>query len=138
MTRLIALKSLALVLCVWAALPAHAGDVEATDLAGTTDRLIVKYRDLPGLVRLDARTLGRTLSVAARFRMSVQALSTPSAGAHVLQLDRCVSIKYAAALASELEASDAQVEYAYPDRATATTTSGACQPGQGAQYATAR
>ncbi len=137
MTRLIALKSLALVLCVWAALPAHAGDVDASELAGTTNRLIVKYRDVPGQARLDARTVGRALTVAARFRMSVQALPTPSAGAHVLQLDRCVSVKYATALASELEASDAQVEYAYPDRAP-TPTSGTCQPGQGAQYAKAR
>ncbi|HET7862922.1 MAG TPA: hypothetical protein VFL86_00820 [Burkholderiaceae bacterium] len=137
MNRLLTLKLLTLGLCAWAALPAHAGDIEATELAGTTSRLIVKYRDLPVQARLDARTLGRALTVAARFRMSIQAVSTPAVDAHVLQLDRCVPLKYATALASELEASDAQVEYAYPERST-DPANGTCLSGQGFLYATAR
>lgn len=137
MNHLLTLRLLALVLCACAALPARAGDIEATELAVSTNRLIVKYRDLPVQERLDARTLSRALTVAARFRMSIQAVSTPAVDAHVLQLDRCVPLKYATALANELEASDAQVEYAYPERST-DPAHGTCRSGQGFLYATAR
>lgn len=137
MNRLLTLKLLALALYAWTALPAQAAELEGTEPAGTTSRLIVKYRDIPGQTRLDARTLGRALTVAARFRMSIQPMSTATADTHVLQLDRCVPLKYATALANELEATDAQVEYAYPERDTGQAND-TCQPGQGFLYATAR
>jgi serine protease len=133
------LKSLfpALVAC-WM-LPAHAGD--AAGPAGSTDRLVVKYRDLAPPARPDARSLSRALTVAARHRMSLRPVQGPTAGAHVLQLDRCISMQDAATLASDLEAGDAQIEFAQPeppDHPAADPADSACGPAPGSRYATAR
>ena len=89
-----------------------------------TDRLIVKYKDsgsavFKGKGGPPAMTAARQ-SIADRagqeFGMKLQALRTTANGAHVLKIDRKVSVKEADALAQELMARDASVEYAEPDR----------------------
>ncbi|MGX4643220.1 S8 family peptidase [Massilia sp. SYSU DXS3249] len=89
-----------------------------------TDRLIVKYKDsgsavFKGQGAVPAMTAARQ-AVAERagqqFGMSLKALRTTATGAHVMKIDRKVSVKEAEALAAELMARDASVEYAEPDR----------------------
>lgn len=89
----------------------------------STDRLIVKYKDSGSAVfkgkGMPAMTAARQ-SVADRagqeFGMTLKALRTTATGAHVMKIDRKVSVKEAEALAQELMARDASVEYAEPDR----------------------
>jgi serine protease len=133
------LKSFLSALVVCWMLPAHAGD--AASAAGSTDRLIVKYRGLAPQARPDARSISRALTVAARHRMSLRPVPDHAAGAHVLQLDRCISMQDAATLASDLEAGDAQIEFAQAepsDHAAADPADSACGPAPGSRYATAR
>ena len=88
-----------------------------------TDRLIVKYKDSGSAVfkgqGVPAMTAARQ-AIAERagqeFGMKLKALRTTATGAHVLKIDRKVSVKEAEALAKELMARDASVEYAEPDR----------------------
>ena len=89
-----------------------------------TDRLIVKYKDaapavFKGKAAVPAMTAARQ-AVADRagqqFGMTLKALRTTATGAHVMKIDRKVSVKEAEALAAELMARDASVEYAEPDR----------------------
>jgi hypothetical protein len=130
------LKPLFLACTLWAALPA-----QAADATGSTDQLVVKYRS-GSAQRLDARSLSRAMFAAARLRMSVQSAAAQGGGTFVLRLDRCVPVKYAMALAGELESMDEQVEYAQVDTAedaALTPDSGSsCSPSRRGQYATAR
>ena len=89
----------------------------------STDRLIVKYKDsgsavFKGKGVAPAMTAARQ-SIADRagqeFGMKLQALRTTANGAHVMKIDRKVSVKEAGTLAMELMARDASVEYAEPD-----------------------
>lgn len=136
MHRFNLLKPLLLACAVWAALPA-----QAADSAVSTDQLVVKYRS-GSTQRLDARSLGRAMLAASRLRMSVQSAAAQGGGTFVLRLDRCVPVKYAMALAGELESMDEQVEYAQVDTAkdaAITPDSGSsCSPSHRDQYATAR
>ena len=136
MHRIHLLKPLFLACTLWAALPAQAADATAS-----TDQLVVKYRS-GSAQRLDARSLSRARLTASRFRMSVQSAAAQGGGTFVLRLDRCVPVKYAMALAGELEAMDEQVEYAQADAAedAAITpdTDNNCSPSLSDQYATAR
>ena len=88
-----------------------------------TDRLIVKYKDGGSAVFKGQGTPAMTAARQAiaeragqQFGMSMKALRTTATGAHVLKIDRKVSLKEAEALAAELMARDASVEYAEPDR----------------------
>ncbi len=87
-----------------------------------TDRLIVKYKE-PNLGGARARvatamTAGRQ-AIADRagqqLGLRLQALRTTATGAHVFKIDRKVSVKDADALAKEMMARDASIEYAEPD-----------------------
>ncbi|MFC5459851.1 S8 family peptidase [Massilia niabensis] len=106
-----------------------AGIAPEVQAAGTsqyilsTDRLIVKYKDSGSAVFKGQGTPAMTAarqSVADRagqeFGMTLKALRTTATGAHVLKISRKVSVKEAEALAKELMARDASVEYAEPDR----------------------
>jgi len=136
MHRINLLKPLLLACTVWAALPA-----QAADAAASTDQLVVKYRS-GSAQRLDARSLSRAMLAAARLRMSVQSAAAQGGGTFVLRLDRCVPVKYAMALAGELESMDEHVEYAQVDTAedaALTPDAGSsCSPSRRGQYATAR
>jgi hypothetical protein len=136
MHRIHLLKPLFLACTLWAALPAQAADATVS-----TDQLVVKYRS-GSAQRLDARSLSRAKLTASRFRMSVQSAAAQGGGTFVLRLDRCVPVKYAMALAGELESMDEHVEYARVDAAGDTAiapdTDGSCSLSLGGQYATAR
>ena len=88
-----------------------------------TDRLIVKYKDANVGGAKDrvatAMTAGRQ-AIADRagqqLGLRLQALRTTATGAHVFKIDRKVSLKDADALAQEMMARDASIEYAEPDR----------------------
>ena len=106
-----------------------AGTAPEAQAAGTsqfilnTDRLIVKYKDANvggAQARVaTAMTSGRQ-AIADRagqqLGLRLQALRTTATGAHVFKIDRKVSVKEADALAKEMMARDATIEYAEPDR----------------------
>ncbi|HEX6704322.1 MAG TPA: S8 family peptidase [Albitalea sp.] len=87
-----------------------------------TDRLIVKYRS--GVVGASAAaTAGERSSlhrgaqdVAARHGLQIRLLRLGAFDTHVMRLDRRLAHAEAQRLAQELAASDANVEYAEPDR----------------------
>ena len=88
-----------------------------------TDRLIVKYKDAGSAVFKGQGTPAMTAARQAiadragqEFGMKVKALRTTATGAHVLKIDRKVTNQEAEALAKELMARDASIEYAEPDR----------------------
>jgi len=101
-------------------LPAQVGTEHGVN---DTDRLIVKYKDgaAAGKSAAHVPAIGKErMAFAARagqqFGVSMKALHTIATGAHVLELNRKMSIDEVAALARELEARDPSVEYAEPDR----------------------
>jgi len=101
-------------------LPAQAG---TQHFVNATDRLIVKYKDAAAAGKSAAHVpaIGKErMAFAARagqqFGVSMKALHGIATGAHVLELNRKMSIDEVAALARELEARDPSVEYAEPDR----------------------
>ena len=88
-----------------------------------TDRLIVKYKDAvpagKGGVRvatMSSRRQGLVDRAGQQVGAKLTLLRTAGTGAHVFQLSRSMSLDEAAALATELKARDANVEYAEPDR----------------------
>jgi len=92
-----------------------------------TDRVIVKYKDAvpagKGVVRVAPMSALRQ-GIADRAGQQVGArltlLRSVGTGAHVFQLSRSVSVAEATALAADLMARDASVEYAEPDRIMTT------------------
>ncbi|HEY0061185.1 MAG TPA: S8 family peptidase [Telluria sp.] len=88
-----------------------------------TDRMIVKYKDsgtsMMGVASAPADGRQR-LSIVQRagqqFGLNTRVLHTTATGAHIVQLDRKMSLEQVKALASELKARDPSVEYAEPDR----------------------
>lgn len=108
--------------------PGFASAAAAAPIEEVTDRLIVKYRDGSALVTTTQGGAGtaatpaqqqrlRSLQAAGqRFNTQVTRVRSTAQNAEVLQLDRRVSVSEAAALASEIAASDPAVEYAEPDR----------------------
>jgi serine protease len=112
------------------------GSVEAqsgravTDSSGSTDRLIIKYRDasqsvsLGGQVVQQARSLdsvtlgdrvGRAQRVASQSGLGLEMLRQGGGGGHVFKLDRSLGSSALQSLASELKRSDAMIEYVEPD-----------------------
>ncbi|KQQ88663.1 peptidase S8 [Massilia sp. Leaf139] len=108
---------------------AVAGNATEAQAAGApqyilnTDRIIVKYKDANvggAQARVaTAMTAGRQ-AIADRagqqLGLRLQALRTTANGAHVMKIDRKVSLKDADALAQEMMARDSSIEYAEPDR----------------------
>jgi serine protease len=108
--------------------PAFAGNPFEVQAAGgaqhilNTDRLIVKYKDSgsavfkgQGVAAMTAAHQAIADRAGQQFGMKLKALRTTATGAHVMKIDRKVSVKEAQALAAELMARDASVEYAEPD-----------------------
>ncbi|HET7868199.1 MAG TPA: S8 family serine peptidase, partial [Burkholderiaceae bacterium] len=81
-----------------------------------TDRLIVKYREAQRASAADAGLMGAARTVAARRNLGLQQVRRTAQGAEVLQLNRRISLREAYALAQEIQAQDASVQYAEPDR----------------------
>jgi serine protease len=93
------------------------------NIAGQTDRMIVKYRSTPAAVKgMDARVAvlaGARQMILARagqqLGLRLQALHTTAGGAHVVHLGKKLANAEVAALARDLAARDPEVEYAEPD-----------------------
>ena len=88
-----------------------------------TDQLIVKYKDAKGphkgvaarLVSVSATRQMVLDRAGQQFGLKLKALRGMANGAHVFKLDRRMAQRDLAALAAELKARDAEVEYAEPD-----------------------
>jgi serine protease len=88
-----------------------------------TDRLIVKYRDDSDTARtgVPARALDRARQAlidraGQQYGATLRVLRATANGAHVLQLNRTMTVDEARQLAAEVKSRDANVEYAEPDR----------------------
>jgi serine protease len=128
-SRRLPLSPLALALCAAGAISALPAQAQTTDKSAPaarfspkpqlamamTDRIIVKYRDAsnPSVVSSKA---GVALRVAAnRQGVGTQVLRKMADGSHVIRLNRRISIDDAQAMAVNLRAGDASIEYAEPD-----------------------
>jgi serine protease len=86
-------------------------------LGGVTNRLIVKYRAGSAAARgADAASLATAQIEVNRRGAQFGKLRTNAQGAHVLKLDRHVSVDEASLMARAVAAADPDVEYAEPDR----------------------
>jgi serine protease len=98
--------------------PAH-----AVPFVAQTDRLIIKYKDsepngkgAAHAAPISAARMALLDRAGQQFGLSMKLLHTIGTGAHVMQLDRKMSLADVQALAADLAARDASVEYAEPDR----------------------
>jgi len=103
-----------------AAVPAFQDKAAPRQWSGQTDRMIVKYKDTsPSIASAPAQGPQR-LAIMQRagqqFGLHTTVLHTTGTGAHVVQLDRKMSLDQVRALANELKSRDATIEYAEPDR----------------------
>jgi serine protease len=96
---------------------------QSTHYVVQTDRLIVKYRDDSDTARtgVPARALDRARQALVdragqQYGATLRVLRATANGAHVLQLNRTMTVDEARQLAAEVKARDANVEYAEPDR----------------------
>jgi len=96
---------------------------QTTHYVVQTDRLIVKYKDDSDTARtgVPARALDRARQAlidraGQTYGATLRALRATANGAHVLQLNRTMTVDEARQLAAELKSRDANVEYAEPDR----------------------
>ena len=115
----------------WALTPhAHAGGPMvglafsanlAAEESPPTDRMIIKYRNVPAAAAsataADRATLHRPAQdAAARLGLRMQLLRVGALDTHVMKLERRLAQAEAQRLARDIMASDAGVEYAEPDR----------------------
>ena len=97
--------------------------VQAPHYVVQTDRLIVKYKDdsdtsktgvaVRGIDRARQALIDRA---GQTYGATMRALRATANGAHVLQLNRTMTLDEARQLAAEVQARDTNVEYAEPDR----------------------
>jgi serine protease len=81
-----------------------------------TDRLIVKYRSRTGATTLDAAALTSARVAGNRAGVQISHLRRTDLGAHVLRVNRRLSLAVMRQMAADLKAGDSDVEYAEPDR----------------------
>jgi serine protease len=100
----------------------HAAE-KATAFIDQTDRLIVKYKDSEpngkGAARVAALGKDRMAVIeraGQQFGLSMKLMHATATGAHVMKLNKKMSVDEVAALARELVERDPAVEYAEPDR----------------------
>jgi len=86
-------------------------------IAGHTDRLILKFRPgtLAALRGADTQALARVHEAVQRAGVQMRHLRTTALGAHVMKLDRLLTVAEVHALAQAAAQADADVEYAEPD-----------------------
>ena len=93
-----------------------AGAVAVLPAEGVTDRVIVKYKDADLVTLPSAAALAKARVAGNRQGVQLSHLRRTGLGADVLKLDKRVSLAQARALARDLQAGDATIEYAEPDR----------------------
>jgi len=108
MIRLSTKIAIAVAVCI----PAAAGAADA----GFTDRIIVKYRG-GSAVSAAAQTaqIRGTDAAAARVGVALERVRTTGLGSQVLKVNRQLTVSEAQSLATDIAASDPNVEYAEPD-----------------------
>jgi len=121
--RLYAAMTFALV-----AIAAHAGapddsvgrvEAKSAGPLATTDRVIVHYRQKPGVIRSAdvAMLASRLVHDASNLRgFTTALLHVTGLGSQVWQMNKSMSLVEAAALSRDIAAKDSDVEYAEPDR----------------------
>lgn len=93
-----------------------AGMVSALPDEGSTDRVIVQYKDAVLGALPSATALAKARVAGNRQGVQLSHLRRTGLGADVLKLDKRVSLAQARALARDLKAGDATIAYAEPDR----------------------
>jgi serine protease len=106
-----------------AAVPQFQEKAAPRQWSAQTDRMIVKYKstavNMAGAASAPvqgAQRMAIMQRAGQQFGLRTAMLHTTGTGAHVIQLDRKLSVDQVRALASELKARDPSVEYAEPDR----------------------
>jgi len=90
--------------------------------ASHTDRLIIKYRGMAGAPgdlapgQLDPGALSPAARVAARAGLTMALKRKTGLGSDVMQLSKSMKVDELAAIAQQMMAEDANIEYAEPDR----------------------
>ncbi|WP_374674500.1 S8 family peptidase [Ideonella sp.] len=86
-------------------------------ITGHTDRLIIKYKaGTPAAARAEAQRMALAHEAVQRAGVQMQYLRSTAAGAHVMKLDRLLSVREVRALARAVADVDTDVEYVEPDR----------------------
>lgn len=88
----------------------------AAEPAQTTDRIIVKYKDAAPTSLPSQAALNVAQIAGNRQGVQVRHLRHTALHSDVLQLNKRVTLEQARAMAADLKAGDANVEYAEPDR----------------------
>jgi serine protease len=105
--------------CSPAAFAGSADDVSAlqASISGHTDRLIIKYKaGSLAAARADTQAMARAHEAVQRAGTQMRYVRSNAQGAHVMKLDRMLSIAEVHALAKLVADADAEVEFAEPDR----------------------
>jgi len=88
----------------------------------TTDRMIIKYRDAQQLHRSAAAApvagerMAGLMTAASQRGVQMSHLRNNALGAHVMKLDKRLSVQELRQMAAQLQAQDPSIEYAEPDR----------------------
>lgn len=111
------------VLALGTAVSAHAGQgvvgagaASALPAEGVTDRVIVRYKDADLGSGPSQAALAKARVAGNRQGVQLSHLRRTGLGADVLKLDKRMSLEQVRALARDLKAGDATIEYAEPDR----------------------
>jgi serine protease len=102
---------------------ALAGGTETDDLhalheaiTGHTDRLIIKYKaGTAAAARADTQAMARAHEAIHRAGVQAKFLRTNAIGAHVMQLDRLLTVAEAHKLAKAVRRADLEIEFSEPD-----------------------
>ena len=101
----------------------RAASVAQASVSSQTDRLIVKYQDGGAAAKhagkvaaLAQEKLARLTRGGQQFGLIMKLLHSTANGAHVIKLDRKLSLAEVEAVAADLMARDPSIEYAEPDR----------------------
>ncbi len=86
-------------------------------ITGHTDRLIIKYKaGTAAAAHADAQAMARAHEAVQRAGVQMRYLRTNAFGAHVMKLDRLLTVAEAQGLAKAVRSGDIDVEFAEPDR----------------------
>lgn len=114
--------SIGLGTAAWAVQPAPSGGAAAAAAAtaaapaeGTTDRVIVKYRNAANANQVDAAALAKAQVAGNRSGVRLSHQRARGEGNHVLRMDKRLTQAQARSLADAIRAGDSDVEYAEPD-----------------------
>jgi len=86
-------------------------------ITGHTDRLIIKYKaGTAAAAHADAQSMARAHEAVQRAGVQMKFLRSNAFGAHVMKLDRLLTVAEVQGLAKAVRSGDVDVEFAEPDR----------------------